>query len=264
MLRMLRCPALILVLLFANCLAWGQSPCADCKDVWTLDGYPPEGTFSSPIVIDLEGKNFDGAFTSLEDGIRWDFVGNGRPFQLAWTNPKRRIGFLVLDRPNKGYSVPAGTTPEPPNGLIDSGRELFGDITRQPLSDEDNAEIQHDIAAQAAKGLPPTHWQPNGFRALAFFDRPMYGGNNDGMISSADSIWPQLKVWVDTTHDGVSTHGKMYTLDELGVESISTKFVTSPRKDSHGNELRFQGTIQMARPTSTVPMIYDVFFISSN
>jgi WD40 repeat protein len=221
-----------------------------------------EGKFSSHIVIDLEGKNFEDAFTSLSDGILWDFLGHGIVEQMAWTNPKRKIGFLVLDRPNKGFRVVPGTLGQPPNGKIDNGHELFGDATYQPFSQEEAERLDLEAKALQAKGLPVPHWQPNGFEALAFFDRTEAGGNNDGKISSEDEVWSRLQVWVDTAHDGNSLDGQMYTLDELGIKSISLKYVSSPRKDKNGNQLRFQGTLEMAKPGAHVPNIYDVFFVT--
>ena len=37
----------------------------------------------------------------------------------------------------------------------------------------------------------------NGFVALAQYDQPLLGGNDDGVISRADAIWPELTMWLD-------------------------------------------------------------------
>jgi len=199
---------------------------------WNSDYY-------SPIVIDLENKNFDDAFTSVEDGITWDFIGKGSLLHMAWTNPNRKIGFLVLDRNH--------------NGRIDSAREMFGNLTHQPLNQQE-AELG---MRQAAVGQA---WQPNGFLALEFFDRKENGGNANGKIDAGDSIFSELRVWVDTAHDANSRDGKMYTLTELGIKSISLAYTELPRKDKYGNKLRFQGTMEMEQVGARVPQIYDVFF----
>jgi hypothetical protein len=203
---------------------------------------PLSSDYYSPIVIDLESKNFDDAFTSAEDGVTWDFVGHGNLVRLAWTNPNRNIGFLVLDRNH--------------NGRIDNGKELFGNVTHQASLNKQEAQLAKEMAA--------THqyWHPNGFLALEFFDRKENGGNENGKIDAGDTVFSELRVWVDTAHDANSRDGKMYTLDELGIKSISLAYSESPRTDKYGNKLRYQGTIQMEKVGATVPQIYDVFFKS--
>ncbi len=199
--------------------------------------------YYSPIVIDLETRNFDNAFTSVEDGVTWDFIGKGNLIHMAWTNPNRNIGFLVLDRNH--------------NGRIDSSREMFGNLTHQPLNQQE-AELG---MRQAAVGQA---WQPNGFLALEFFDRKENGGNANGKIDPGDTVFSELRVWVDTAHDANSRDGKMYTLAELGIKSISLAYAESPRTDKYGNKLRYQGTIEMEKVGATTPTIYDVFFRSSS
>ena len=209
----------------------------------TLNCLPLESDYYSPIVIDLEKKNFDNAFTSVEDGVTWDFIGKGSLLRLAWTNPNRNIGFLVLDRNQ--------------NERIDSARELFGNLTHQPLNEQEWEMGKR----QAAAGQ---FWQPNGFLALEFFDRKENGGNANGKIDAGDSVFSELRVWVDTAHDANSRDGKMYTLAELGIKSISLAFAESPRTDKYGNKLRFQGTLEMEKVGAAVPQIYDVFFRSGS
>jgi hypothetical protein len=70
---------------------------------------------SSPIIIDTDGNGFH--LTSAENGVRFDIMG--QPIQVAWTAPGSTSAFLAL----------------PHDGVIDSGKDLFGNFTPQPSSD---------------------------------------------------------------------------------------------------------------------------------
>lgn len=64
---------------------------------------------TDPLVLDLAGNGF--ATRGLDDAVRFDLTGDGRPESIS--APKGDDALLALDRNG--------------NGRIDSGKELFGD-----------------------------------------------------------------------------------------------------------------------------------------
>jgi hypothetical protein len=203
-----------------------------------LGGTPDPGSTSnftavaptcSPIIFDLAGNGFN--LTSFENGVQFDISGTGRPIQIAWTSSDTRNAFLVLDRDG--------------DGKIDNGKEMFGNFTPQP---------------------PSAH--PNGFLALAEFDKAANGGNGDGVIDAKDAIFGSLRLWVDANHDGISQPNELYKLADLGVFSISLSYKEARRMDRFGNQFRYRGKINVtdqAEDDSTAnPVVYDVFLTTGN
>jgi hypothetical protein len=182
----------------------------------------------SPIIIDTTGHGFH--LTSAEQGVRFDFFGSGKPLQLSWTEGNSGNGFLALDRNG--------------NGRIDDGKELFGNITEQPKADD-----------------------PNGYLALAEFDKPENGGNGDGIIDYHDAVYSKLLIWIDANHDGVSQPEELYSLPSLGVYSIGLKFMDDSRTDEYGNKFRYRGVLNPNPLDGTSRdgrYTYDVFFVRLN
>ncbi len=107
----------------------------------------------SPIVIDVLGNGFD--LSDAPDGVDFDLNADSIANRISWTRAGSDDAWLVLDRDD--------------NEMIDDGTELFGTVTSQPASDE-----------------------PNGFLALAEFDDPAKGGNDDGRIDKRDAVFPYL------------------------------------------------------------------------
>ena len=196
------------------CYTWNVQSCS-----WMFQG----GCNSSPIVIDTDGRGFD--LTSAERGILFDFAGDGKPIHIAWTARRSTNGWLALDRNG--------------NGIIDSAKELFGNITAQPPSDN-----------------------PNGFLALAEFDKLENGGNGDGVIDHQDAIWPNLLIWIDSNHDGVSQPEELHSLDDLGIHSIGLTYRESRRVDRYGNEFRFKGWLNPDKGDKVGRVIFDVILMT--
>jgi hypothetical protein len=179
---------------------------------------------SSPIIVDTTGHGFH--LTSADDGVVFDIKGDGHPIKLSWTTATSGDAFLALDRDH--------------NGRIDSGKELFGNYTAQPPSPD-----------------------PNGYLALAEFDKPENGGNGDGIIDWRDAVYSKLLLWVDENHDGISQPNELHTLPELGVFSISLKYRDEPFVDQYGNAFRYRGLLNPDAADGESEdgrYTYDVFF----
>jgi hypothetical protein len=168
-----------------------------CKNNWesycdALYCYYQQG---SPIVIREQGA---WRFTSLEQGVLFDIYGSGSPIPVSWV--ANGNGFLALDRDG--------------DGQISSGKELFGNNTRQTTFP---GEPRNGFAA-----LRDLDWMPDGF--VDFNDPP----------------FALLLVWNDWNRNGVSEAGELRPAREV-LSRIPVAYVTSRRADRHGNRLQWRG-----------------------
>jgi hypothetical protein len=178
---------------------------AGCPNGWINTGQCCQPWNITPILIDVDGSGF--SLTDARRGVPFDFFGIKKSFQLSWIAQHSTNAFLVLDRDG--------------NGTIDSGRELFGNMTPQPKSSD-----------------------ANGFRALAEYDKQASGGNGDGVIDHLDAIYSSLRLWRDSNHNGVSEATELHSLVNLGVATIELDYKLSKKTDEYGNQFRYRGKVR--------------------
>jgi hypothetical protein len=117
------------------------------------------------------------------------------------------------------------------NGRIDDGSELFGDSTR--LADGTRAS--------------------NGFEALRQFD-----SNGDGIVDGRDVRWPELALWIDRNHDGISQPEELMPLQAAGVTALGYAHHWNGRRDRSGNLFRWEAHYVANGHLWTY---YDVYFL---
>ena len=202
----------------------GDPECEECecdgRDWLYWDGI---WTCESPILIHLSSNTAQYHLTSATDGVLFDMNGDGVKQRISWTAAESVVGFLAMDRNG--------------NGMIDDGRELFGNHTRK----RDGTRAKH------------------GFEALADLDDA--GATGDQAITPTDAIYSRLLIWIDSNHNGISEPSELSSLSATGIVRIDTAYVERRRRDQHGNRYAYEGNALLVLGGETRERkIFDVFF----
>jgi hypothetical protein len=192
----------------------GSNPC-ECN--------PDDPSCVSPVLIDVSGNGFK--LTDAAGGVDFDMRANSSPLRVAWTTSNSDDAWLVLDRNG--------------NGRIDTGQELFGNFTAQPV--------------------PPTGQERNGFLALAEYDKPDKGGNGDGLITPSDAVFTSLRLWQDLNHNGFSEAAELFSLQAKGLKTIELDYKLSKATDEYGNRFRYRAKVKDINNAKVARWAWDVF-----
>ena len=159
-----------------------------------------------PLVLDLDGGGISTVGINPGSPILFDHDGDGVRTGTGWLGTGE--GILALDLSG--------------NGVIDSGRELFGDNTLLA-----NSPSVGQLAS-------------NGFVALAQHDKDA-NGVADGKIDSTDTVYRQLRIWQDVNQDAVSQATELQTLAALGIQNIKVTGTASNINLGGGNTQTWTG-----------------------
>lgn len=174
--------------------------------------------------------------------VTFDLQGDGTFERFSWPEHGSGNAWLVNDVND--------------DGVITNGKELFGNFTAH------------------SDGGVPHHPDPNGFLALAWYDRPAQGGNLDGILDKQDSIWNHLKLWIDDhcyltpNAPCTSLPSEVHSLASAGIHSISLVYSMNPASDdydAYGNRFKVYAPLNVDakdRQKSKDPRVmYDVFLV---
>lgn len=210
--------------LSVNCPCEPDRVCND-GEVWSYEVC--DCVDSCPLIVDTSGRGF--RLTSSRDGVLFDINADGWSEQIAWTDPKRDVGFLAFDRND--------------NGAIDDGEELFGNVTPLPNG-----------GGRASQG----------FEALASLEDPAYGPSYpDRVIDRRDAAYHRLIVWLDKNHDGAAQPDELRSAASHGLIALETKYRKAKRVDQHGNEFRLRAVSWWGSSRSSLQarLVYDVWLV---
>lgn len=175
------------------------------------DPCTPTTCTGTPILVPLQSANVK--LSGVETGPLFDLDGDGTQEHVAW--PEEGTAFLAWDRDG--------------DGLITSGRELFGDATFAGMS--------------------------NGFDALASLTtRPTV------IMTAEDAIFRELLLWHDANRDGVSQAGELSKASDF-MTGIALQYTLSERRDQFGNYYRFKGAASYNGVADPRPL-YDVMLMT--
>jgi hypothetical protein len=179
-------------------------------------------TPTTPIILDLKGDGV--TLTNAQNGVNFDINNDGQTERIAWTTAGADDAFVALDRNG--------------NGKIDGGAELFGNFTPQPPSAS-----------------------PNGFLALAEYDKVQNGGDNNGWFGTGDTIFPNLRLWQDSNHNGISEPSELHTFSASGVMGIDLEYREWRRVDENGNQFKHRAKVKDANGAHVARWAWDVFLV---
>ena len=149
-----------------------------------------------PLAIDLDGDGIETVGITATP-ILFDHNADGIRTGTGWV--KANDAWLVLDRDG--------------NGLIDSGRELFG----------------VDTLLSGTPGVDAVY-ASTGFAALAALN-----SNGDGVFNASDAAFAQVRVWQDLNQDGISQSTELFTLAQKNIASIGLVPTASTTNLGNGN-----------------------------
>ena len=83
------------------------------------------------------------------------------------------------------------------------------------------------------------------------------------MIDARDAIFPELRLWRDTNHNGVSEANELHRLPALDVSALGLDYHESKRRDEHGNRFKYRAKVWDAKGARVNRWAWDVYLVAA-
>ncbi|MEC8196635.1 MAG: hypothetical protein VX228_10015, partial [Pseudomonadota bacterium] len=179
------------------------------------------------------------------DGVGWRDKNEGGDAEEGDGKP------IILDMDGDGIEIDV-------NASVSFDMDADGFLERTAWVSSDDAFLVIDLNADGSRGngdgqinmtqeLAFTEWLPTGgvtdLQALSMFDTIAdLGGNGDGVLSAADTVWAELRVWQDANSNGIVDEGELQTLDALGFSQINLTYDDGTAFDDNRNDVSVFGS----------------------
>jgi Ca2+-binding RTX toxin-like protein len=204
-------------------------------------------------------KTFDSLgdlFDSLTDNLEIPSLPSWLQGVLSSFNSAKTLSPLVLDLDGDGIELVA----------LNATGSVYWDIDNDGMGEASAwtaggdgllcIDLNSDgVINNQAELFGNTSTYANGFLALAAYD-----SNTSGTITSADTDFGDLLVWIDTNADGYSQSGELHSLSSLGITSINLGY-SNVNYTIAGNEILQESTFTINGNTRT---IVDAWFAYDN
>lgn len=261
--------ALVVLLSVVPATASCHLPIGQCapNHVWDLINCGCKFVAGSSILIDTRRTGFKLSSSKAGSCVKFDLRGDGQ--KQCWSWPEAGSG-------NGWLAMPGRTNHD---GMVDSGKDLFGSFTYQMHPDYVNAPCKDNPGCRDENGY---------YALLDELKQPDLGGYEDYgnpdtvyILSEKDKLWKDLRVWIDENRDGVSQPSELHKLSEFGIKSISLIPAMTGKYDEWGNWYRYAAPVNIevedvrswslkndARIQGNTPhelhvQTYDIFLVNS-
>jgi hypothetical protein len=82
------------------------------------------------------------------------------------------------------------------------------------------------------------------------------------VIGAGDAIFPSLRLWQDTNHNGVSEADELHPLAALNTKRLHLDYKESKKTDAYGNRFHYRAKVDEGKDGNAGRWAWDVFLLA--
>ena len=140
-------------------------------------------------------------------------------------------------------------------------RRAGGDFEPRQEALEHGKQVAQDAAERAVNKYLASPTGPSA-AVVAIDNKSGAGGNEDGHITSEDTVFNNLRLWIDANHNGISEPHELQTLPDLNLKTLSLGYREAKRTDIYGNQFRYRAKVKDTHGAQLRRWAWDVFLVT--